>query len=114
MDADKLQLMCTNQLTPQQRKNAHLLGAPVFDGGHGFGCGVAVVTDPYCGLSIPCGGPMGAVGWPGGYGGWWRADKKEQIVKIFLTHSMAHPAQLARGIGFGVYEAIDRFAERGV
>jgi hypothetical protein len=31
---------------------------------------------------------------------------------VFLTHSMAHPAQLAKGIGFGLYEAIDQFAER--
>ena len=49
------------------------------------------------------------VGWPGAYGGWWRADPADNAVLIFLTHNMVLRDQLANGIGFGVYDAIDAF-----
>jgi CubicO group peptidase (beta-lactamase class C family) len=104
-------LMCSNHLTPAQREHSKLMGTAMFRDNFGFGLGVAVVMkeSPY--LSVPCTGSMGSVGWPGAYGGWWSADPKRKSVAIFLTHSMAELHQLAQGIGFEVYEAIDTFSK---
>lgn len=102
--------MVTNQLTPSQRATAEVTGMPLFAGGHGFGLGVAVVMEPQQALSIICGGGEGAVGWPGGFGGWWQADPNDGSVLIFLTHNMVEPEQLEIGIGMGVYRAISEFA----
>lgn len=60
--------------------------------------------------SIPCAGSIGSVGWPGAYGGWWSADPVKKTISLFLTHSMTEPQQLAQGIGFELYEAIDIFS----
>ncbi|MFN8470442.1 MAG: serine hydrolase, partial [Caldilineaceae bacterium] len=103
-------MMVTNQLTPSQRATAEVTGMPLFAGGHGFGLGVAVVMEPEQALSIICGGGVGAVGWPGGFGGWWQADPNDGSVLIFLTHNMVEPEQLEMGIGIGVYGAISQFA----
>ena len=47
--------------------------------------------------------------WPGAFGGWWQADPKERAVFIFLAHNMVDLAQMARGIGLGVWAAIEEF-----
>jgi CubicO group peptidase (beta-lactamase class C family) len=52
---------------------------------------------------------VGAVGWPGGFGGWWQADPSDNSVLIFLAHNMVERDQFAKGIGFGVYGAIMQF-----
>ena len=101
--------MVTNQLTPSQRATAEVTGMPLFAAGHGFGLGVAVVLEPAQALAIVCGGGAGAVGWPGGFGGWWQADPNDKSVLIFLTHNMVEPQQLEQGIGLGVYRAISEF-----
>lgn len=107
---DTLDLMCSNHLTQTQRQQSKLMGTSLFRENFGFGLGVAVVVteSPY--LSIPCAGSIGSVGWPGAYGGWWSADPVKKSVAIFLTHSMTEPKQLAQGIGFELYEAIDIFS----
>jgi CubicO group peptidase (beta-lactamase class C family) len=104
-------LMCSNHLTPDQRQHSKLMGTRLFKDNFGFGLGVAVVVteSPY--LSIPCAGSVGSVGWPGAYGGWWSADPVKKSIAIFLTHSMTEPKQLAQGIGFELYEAIDTFSK---
>lgn len=104
-------LMCSNQLTPTQRQHSKLMGTPLFNDNFGFGLGVAVVMreSPY--LSMPCAGSIGSVGWPGAYGGWWSADPVKKSIAIFLTHSMTELDQLAQGIGFELYEAIDTFSK---
>ena len=104
-------LMCSNHLTPAQREQSKLMGSRMFKDHFGFGLGVAVVMteSPY--LSIPCTGSVGSVGWPGAYGGWWSADPVKKSIAIFLTHSMTEPHQLAQGIGFELYEAIDEFSK---
>ena len=104
-------LMCSNHLTPTQRQHSKIFGTSLFRDNFGFGLGVAVVMkeSPY--LSVPCAGSIGAVGWPGAYGGWWSADPVKRSIAIFLTHSMTDPAQLAQGIGFELYEAIDTFSK---
>jgi hypothetical protein len=54
-------------------------------------------------------GSVGTVSWPGAFGGWWQADPKQRSVLIFLAHNMAGPAQMAKGIGLGVWAAIEKF-----
>lgn len=100
-----LALMVTNCLSEQQRVGAGSL----LNAGHGYGLGVAMVLDPAQAGPMPCGGGVGAVGWPGAFGGWWRADPNHNAVLIFLTHNMVELEQLYEGIGLGVYEAIALF-----
>ncbi|HET6821887.1 MAG TPA: serine hydrolase domain-containing protein [Anaerolineales bacterium] len=99
--------MVTNCLSENQRISAESM----LDAGHGFGLGVAMVLDPLKAGSQPCGGGMGAVGWPGGFGGWWRADPSTNSVLIFLAHNMVELEQLLNGIGLGVYDAITQFQD---
>lgn len=106
---ETLALMTTNQLTDHQRANAELFGMPLFAAGHGFGLGVAVVLEPEMAAPTICGGGVGAVGWPGAYGGWWQADPNDHSVLIFLTHNMVEVEQLSQGVGLAVYEAITQF-----
>ena len=66
---ETLALMTTNHLSDIQRAESKLLGMPVFAAGHGFGMGVAVVLNSERAEPLLCGGGVGAVGWPGGFGG---------------------------------------------
>jgi CubicO group peptidase (beta-lactamase class C family) len=106
---DTLALMMSNQLTPAQRQTARSFGRPIFATGHGYGMGVAVVTDPEQADPLRCRGHVGTVGWPGAYGGWWQADPVDRSVAIFLSHNMVELSQMARGIGLGVWQAIAEF-----
>ncbi len=87
------------------------MGTPMFLENYSFGLGLAVVCKENAYGSIPCSGAVGSVGWPGAYGGWWSADPKNNAIGIFLTHSMTEPDQLAMGIGFELYEAIEIFSQ---
>jgi len=102
-------MMVSNQLTPHQRATARMLGQSLFATGHGFGLGVAVVTDPDKADPLRCRGSVGTVGWPGAYGSWWQADPGDHSVLIFLAHSMSELHQMARGIGLGVWSTIAEF-----
>lgn len=102
-------MMTSNQLTPEQRAGARLFGRRIFAEGLGYGMGVAVVLEPDKADAMVCRGGMGTIGWPGAYGGWWQADPNDRSVLIFLAHSMADLPQLARGVGLGVWTAIERF-----
>lgn len=97
--------MVTNCLSDDQRVKARSM----LDAGHGFGLGVAMVLDPLKAGTQPCGGGMGAVGWAGAFGGWWRSDPGNNSVLIFLAHNMVELEQLFNGIGLGVFDAITRF-----
>src|SRR5215212_1344217 len=99
------QRMVTNCLSENQLTNARSM----LNAGHGFGLGVAMVLDPLKAGPMPCGGGMGAVGWPGAFGGWWRADPSNNSVLIFLAHNMLELEQLLDGIGFGAFDAITQF-----
>jgi CubicO group peptidase (beta-lactamase class C family) len=105
---EALAAMMTNQLTDSQRANSVLLGQKPFAVGRGFGLGVSVVleTDK---ADFMRRGSAGTVSWPGAFGGWWQADPKDGSVLIFLAHSMVDLAQMAKGIGLGVWGAIDTF-----
>lgn len=106
-------MMARNQLSAGQRKAARMLGRSPFAEGHGFGFGVAVVTEPDKADPLRCGGGVGAVGWPGAYGGWWQADPNDGSVMIFMAHNMAELHQMAAGIGLGVWGAIADFQALG-
>jgi CubicO group peptidase (beta-lactamase class C family) len=97
--------MVTNCLNEDQRVNARY----ILNTGHGFGLGVAMVLDPLKAGPQPCGGGVGAVGWPGAFGGWWRADPSNNSVLIFLAHNMLEFEQLLNGIGMDVFDAITQF-----
>jgi len=97
--------MVTNCLSKNQLVNAR----SILNAGHGFGLGVAMVLDPLKAGPQPCGGGMGAVGWPSAFGGWWRADPSNNSVLIFLTHNMLELEQIFDGIGLGAYDAITQF-----
>lgn len=102
-----LEKMCTNVLSPAQRSSAEVGGRHLFARGHGFGLGVAVVLEPERAWTGICGGNVGTVGWPGAYGGWWQADPTDGSAAVFLTHCMVEREQLAAGLGWDVYAAID-------
>jgi CubicO group peptidase (beta-lactamase class C family) len=106
---ETLAMMTSNQLTPDQRATTRMLGQPIFAAGHGYGMGVAVVTDPKTADPLRCRGGAGTIGWPGAYGSWWQADPNDRSVLIFLSHNMVELQQMARGIGLGVWDAISRF-----
>lgn len=105
---ETLAAMMTNRLTDSQRANSVLLGQKPFAVGRGFGLGVSVVleTDK---TDFMRRGSVGTVSWPGAFGGWWQADPKEGSVLILLAHNMVDLAQMAKGIGLGVWGAIDTF-----
>jgi CubicO group peptidase (beta-lactamase class C family) len=105
---ETLAAMMTNQLTDSQRANSVLLGQKPFAVGRGFGLGVSVVLETDKADFMRRGG-VGTVSWPGAFGGWWQADPKEGSVLIFLAHNMVDLAQMAKGIGLGVWGAIDTF-----
>ncbi len=106
---DTCAMMASNQLTPDQRRTARMLGTPVFAAGHGYGMGVAVVTEPDQADPLRCRGGVGTVGWPGAYGSWWQADPTDNSVLIFLAHNMVELPQMASGIGLGAWSAIAEF-----
>ncbi len=105
---ETLTRMMTNQLTEAQRAHSGWLGRKPFAAGRGFGLGVSVVLDTDQSDLMRRGG-VGTVSWPGAYGGWWQADPNDGSVLIFLAHNMVDLEQMAKGIGFGVWTAIDTF-----
>jgi len=107
---ETIHFMCSNQLTAYQREHSKLMNSTMFIEYYGFGLGLAVVMKESNG-SMPCAGSIGSVGWPGAYGGWWSADPVKKSVSLFLTHSMTELYQLAQGIGFELFEAIDIFSK---
>lgn len=106
-------MMASNHLTPAQRAAARMFGRPLFEEGHGYGFGVAVVTEPEKADTLRCGGGVGAVGWPGAFGGWWQADPNDGSVMIFLAHNMVQLRQMAAGIGLSIWGTISEFQALG-
>jgi CubicO group peptidase (beta-lactamase class C family) len=105
---ETLAAMMTNQLTDSQRATSVLIGQRPFAVGRGFGLGVSVVLETDKGDFMRR-GSAGTVSWPGAWGGWWQADSREGSVMVFLAHNMVDLGQMAKGIGLGVWGAIDTF-----
>jgi CubicO group peptidase (beta-lactamase class C family) len=103
---ETLAMMVTNQLTDSQRANPGWLGLKPFARGFGLGVSVVLATDK---ADFMRRGSVGTVSWPGAWGGWWQADPEDGSVLIFLAHNMVDLAQMAKGIGLGVWGAIDTF-----
>jgi CubicO group peptidase (beta-lactamase class C family) len=74
-----VELMTTNQLTPEQIAG----GGPLLSGS-GWGLGMAVTVEPDAVSPIP-----GRYGWAGGYGTTWFNDPHRQLVAIALTQTSA-------------------------
>jgi CubicO group peptidase (beta-lactamase class C family) len=106
---ETLEMMTTNRLTEAQRAGAAMLGMGTFDEGHGFGLGVAVVTDPAKAGALRGKGGIGTVAWPGAFGGWWQADPTDGSAAVFLMHNMLQPGQIEKGLGLGGYAALAAF-----
>lgn len=103
---ETLRKMMTNQLTDEQRANSVFLGRKPFAVGRGFGLGVSVVLEQDKSDMFRRGNPR-TVSWPGAYGGWWEADQGANSAFVFLAHNMVDLAQMAKGIGIGVWALID-------
>lgn len=77
---ETLAMMMANCLSDDQRGRGEVAGLPVFASGHGFGLGIAVVTEPEATIPV-CVGAAGAVGWPDGLR-WWRADPNDGSPRV--------------------------------
>jgi CubicO group peptidase (beta-lactamase class C family) len=75
-----VELMTTDQLTPEQKAGPSLVTG--FLDGHGWGFGVSVVTRRDDIAAVP-----GRYGWDGGLGTSWYADPREEMVIILMTQS---------------------------
>jgi CubicO group peptidase (beta-lactamase class C family) len=102
---ETLAMMVTNQLTESQPVKPGWLNLKP---GRGFGLGVSVVLERDR-ADFMRRGNVGTVSWPGAYGGWWQADREDGSVLIFLAQNTVDLAQMAKGIGLGVWGAIDTF-----
>ena len=98
-----VELMTTDQLTPEQKATSGL--TEDFFESHGWGFGVSVVTRR-CKLA----GSIGMYGWDGGLGTSWRADPSENLSGILLTqHMWASPSGPDVVLDFwaSLYQSID-------
>ena len=98
-----VEVMTTDQLSPQQ-KAVSGLGAGFFDS-HGWGFGVAVVTRRDGVATVP-----GQYGWDGGLGTSWRSDPKEEMVGILMTQrawESPTPPPVTVDFWTSAYQAID-------
>jgi CubicO group peptidase (beta-lactamase class C family) len=102
---ETLMQMMTNQLTEVHLANVGWLG---LSAGRGFGLGLSVVRETDANDFNRRAG-VGTVGWPGAFGGWWQADPRDGSVAVFLAHNMVDLDQMMKGIGLGVWAAIDSF-----
>ena len=105
---EMLARMMTNQLTEAQRASSGWLGRRPFAAGRGFGMGVSVVLETDAN-DLMRRASVGTVSWPGAFGGWWQADPVHGSVLVFLAHNMVDLAQMAKGVGLGVWAAIELF-----
>jgi CubicO group peptidase (beta-lactamase class C family) len=93
-----VELMTTDQLTPEQRA-----GAGFFLGGNrGWGLGMSVFVTRDDIASNP-----GRFGWDGGYGTSWHADPSEDLTAILLTQVLAFPGELYEHFWTSVYQSLD-------
>jgi len=86
LSRQSVELMTTNWLTPEQRKQ-RFLGLD-FWGGQGFGLTMSVVDDiaRQSAMGIAS---KGAFGWPGAFGTWWQADPAEDMVMVYMVQNAA-------------------------
>ncbi|HEX4204535.1 MAG TPA: serine hydrolase domain-containing protein [Ktedonobacteraceae bacterium] len=96
-----IELMTTDQLTPEQK--AVSVPIPGFFDSHGWGFGVSVDTRRDHIAAVP-----GRYGWDGGMGTSWYSDPKEEMVTILMTQcTFAPPSPPNVDFWTLAYQAID-------
>lgn len=98
-----VELMTTDQLTPEQKAVSGLV--PGYFDSHGWGFGVSVVTRRDDVAAVP-----GRYGWDGGLGTSWYSDPKEDMVIILMTQrawTSASPPHVCLDFWTSAYQAID-------
>ncbi len=98
-----VELMTSDQLTPEQKTVSGLVPGD-FDS-HGWGFGVSVVT-----RRTDIAESVGTFGWTGGLGTSWSSDPQEQMVTILLTQrawSSPSPPTICLDFWTLAYQAID-------
>jgi CubicO group peptidase (beta-lactamase class C family) len=96
-----VELMTTDQLTPEQKAAPSLISG--FLDGHGWGFGVSVVTRRDDIAAVP-----GRYGWDGGLGTSWYSDPREDMVIILMTQcAWASPSPPNVYFWTLAYQAID-------
>jgi CubicO group peptidase (beta-lactamase class C family) len=96
-----VELMTTDQITPQQKQGSELF----FGDNRGWGFGLSVFTRRDDLYTTP-----GRFGWDGGYGTSWYSDPREQLTGILLTQRMMDSPQPPRAMAdfwTSVCQAID-------
>ncbi len=98
-----VELMTTDQLTPEQKAVSDLV--PGFFDSHGWGFGVSVVTRRDDVAAVP-----GRYGWDGGMGTSWYSDPREEMVTILMTQrswTSPSPPDVCLDFWTSAYQAID-------
>lgn len=94
-----VELMTSNQLTPEQMANGGMIL-----GGYGWGFGVAIATARTHVANV------GSYGWDGGLGTNWQNDPREQLTTILMTQqawASPEPPSVARDFSTLAYQAIE-------
>jgi CubicO group peptidase (beta-lactamase class C family) len=98
-----IELMTTDQLTPEQKQASGPFAG--YFANHGWGLGMSVVTK-----RDGLGEPVGRFGWNGGLGSVWYADPSEDMVTILMTGCakfVLTPPDIYRDFWTLAYQAID-------
>ena len=99
-----VELMTTDQITPQQKDASRADFFPGFWDSHGWGFGVAIDTRRDNLWTTP-----GRFGWDGGYGTSWYVDPTEDLIGILMTQrawdEAAYPT-IYTDFWTGVYQAL--------
>ncbi|HEX6480546.1 MAG TPA: serine hydrolase domain-containing protein [Ktedonobacteraceae bacterium] len=98
-----VELMTTDQLTPEQKAVSGLV--PGFFDSHGWGFGVSMVTRRDDLAAVP-----GRYGWDGGMGTSWYSDPREEMVTILMTQrawASPSPPDVCLDFWTSAYQAID-------
>jgi CubicO group peptidase (beta-lactamase class C family) len=98
-----IEIMTTDQLTPEQKAASGLV-AGYFDS-HGWGFGVSIITRRHDVSGVP-----GRFGWDGGLGTSWYSDPREDMVTILMTQrawASASPPDVCLDFWTSAYQAID-------
>jgi CubicO group peptidase (beta-lactamase class C family) len=98
-----VEVMITDQLTPEQKAVSGLV-AGYFDN-HGWGFGMSVVTK-----RTDMARSVGTYGWDGGFGTSWYADPKEDLTAVLMTQqawTSPDPPNVCRDFWTSVYAAVE-------
>ena len=98
-----VELMTTDQLTPEQKAVSGLV--PGYFDSHSWGFGVSMVTRRDHVAAVP-----GRYGWDGGMGTSWYSDPREEMVTILMTQrawTSPSPPDVCLDFWTSAYQAID-------